>query len=71
MDYYKTLYESEVTWGRNAASCIGKAMGKLAVADSILASMDAFMDPDQFEQTLKRVKELVRDAQTTLDNKGL
>ena len=71
MDYYKTLYESEVTWGRNAASRIGKTLGKLEYADSVLGSMDAFMSPEQFEETIKQVRELIKDAQKTLDSKEL
>ena len=67
MDYYKTLYEHEMTWGRKTAGSIGRAQGNLVIADSILSTMDAFMDPDHFQKQLERVRNYIAIANNELD----
>lgn len=64
---YKDLYETSRTWGMDAAASIGKAQGKIAIAGSILAVMDSQMSADQLESYLEEVRQLLAEADKTLD----
>ena len=64
---YKDLYETSRTWGLDAAALIGRAQAKIAIAGSILAVMDSKMSAEQLESYLEEVRELLAEADKTLD----
>ena len=67
MDYYKALYEHSREQGLAVAKNKGKAQGNILIADSILSTMDAFMDPNQFQDQITRVRKHIMEAYNELD----
>ena len=67
MDYYKALYEHSVKSGRETARSKGKAQGNILIADAMLSAMDAFMDPDHFQDQITRVRKHIMEAYNELD----
>ena len=67
MEMYKDLYETSRTWGLDAAASIGRAQAKISIAGSILAVMDSEMSADQLESYLEEVRQLLAEADKTLD----
>ena len=68
MEYYKELYEHSVKSGRETARSKGRAQGNILIADAILSTMDAYMDPDHFQDQITRVREHIIKAYNELDN---
>ena len=67
MDYYKELYEHSIKSGRETARSKGKAQGNILIADAMLSAMDAFMDPDHFQDQITRVRKHIMEAYNELD----
>lgn len=67
MEYYKDLYETSRTSEMQSAGKMGRAQGNLLVADSILSTMDAYMDPNHFQDKIDRVREHIKKAEEALN----
>jgi len=68
MDYYKELYEHARVEGMTNAKRKGRAQGNILIADAILSTMDAYMDPDHFQEQITRVRKHIMEAYNELDN---
>ena len=68
MEYYKELYEHSREQGLAVAKSKGAAQGNILIADGILSTMDAFMDPNQFEDQIARVRKHIMEAFNELDH---
>ena len=68
MDYYKELYEHARVEGMTNAKRKGRAQGNILIADAILSTMDAYMDPDHFQDQITRVRKHIMEANNELDN---
>ena len=71
MEYYKELYEHARVQGITNAKRKGRAQGNILIADAILSTMDAFMDPDHFQDQIAQVRKKIMEAYNELDHDGL
>ena len=71
MDYYKELYEHARVQGITNAKRKGRAQGNILIADAILSTMDAFMDPDHFQDQIAQVRKKIMEAYNELEHDGL
>lgn len=67
MEYYKALYEHSREQVRTDAKSKGRALGNILIAEAMLSTMDAFMDPDHFQDQITRVKKHLMEAYNELD----
>ena len=68
MEYYKELYEHARVEGMTNAKRKGRAQGSILIADAILSTMDAYMDPDHFQDQITRVRKHIMEAYNELDH---
>jgi hypothetical protein len=68
IDYYKELYEHAKVQGLANAKSKGRAQGNILIADAILSTMDAFMDPDHFQDQIARVRKHIMEAYNELNH---
>jgi hypothetical protein len=68
MEYYKELYEHAKVQGLTNAKSKGRAQGNILIADAILSTMDAFMDPDHFQDQIARVRKQIMEAYNELNH---
>jgi len=68
IDYYKELYEHSRVQGLANAKSKGRAQGNILIADAILSTMDAFMDPDHFQDQIARVRKQIMEAFNELEH---
>ena len=71
MEYYKELYEHARVQGITNAKRKGRAQGNILIADAILSTMDAFMDPDHFQDQITQVRKKIMEAYNELEHDGL
>lgn len=71
MEYYKELYEHARVQGITNAKRKGRAQGNILIADAILSTMDAFMDPDHFQDQIAQVRKKIMEAYSELEHDGL
>ena len=71
MEYYKELYEHARVQGITNAKRKGRAQGNILIADAILSTMDAFMDPDHFQDQIAQVRKKIMEAYNELEHDGL
>lgn len=67
MDYYKALYEHSREQVQTDAKSKGRALGNILIAEAILSAMDAFMNPDHFQDQITRVRKHIMEAYNELD----
>jgi hypothetical protein len=68
MEYYKELYEHARAEGMTNAKRKGRAQGNILIADAMLSAMDAYMDPDHFQDQITQVRKHIMKAYNELDN---
>lgn len=71
MDYYKALYEHSREQVQTDAKSKGRALGNILIAEAILSAMDAFMDPDHFQDQIAQVRKKIMEAYNELEHDGL